>query len=109
VAKLVSLPKVPKADAVGRIYEIAQKETHRVLLLDHAHMRMLERDITHRQVFKVLRHGNPTDGPAWESTGEPGWKCVFRRITAGERIDVVAKLIERDGQAIVLVLTVFKG
>jgi len=94
---VVTLPTFTRNTAVKEIQRLAQEETERVHVLDHAHMRMIEREITLRQVLKVLRHGDLVTGPEWSTEGEEGWKCNFRRITAGESIEVVAKLIERDG------------
>jgi hypothetical protein len=105
---VLSLPQIPKKDAVKVIREIAFSNTERVYVLDHAHMRMLERNITLRQIFKVIRHGDVVDGPEWSTDEEKGWKCVFKRITAGDCIEVVVKLVEREGADSCLVVTAYR-
>lgn len=69
-------------------------------------MRMLEREISKAQVLRVLRHGDPGD-PQWDTESERGWKCKFTKITAGIRLHVVAKLVERKPEDVCLIVTTF--
>jgi len=78
-----------------------------VFLTEHAEMRMLERNITLRQVFNVLERGGLVDGVEWCNKIEPGWKCKIKAISAGEVISVVAKLVDRTPRQLVLVITTF--
>lgn len=105
--KVVSLPAVPKNGAAAEIQRIAREETENMFALPHAQNRMIERGILFRQVLNVLRDGDLVSGPIWDPDKEQGWRCRFRRITAGFRVDIVAKLVER-GDTCVLVVTAFK-
>lgn len=68
---------------------------------------MLERGVTRKQVFNVLKRGYLIGNIEWCTKDERGWKCKFRAISAGERISVVAKLVEREDGELVLVVTTF--
>jgi|SRR5690606_11602447 len=103
---LAIFPNVTKEHAVSEIQRIAQDDTGKIFILDHAHMRMIERGITTRQILKVLRHGEVIDGPTWVADKERGWKCEFKRISAGECLHVIAKLTER-GDNCCLIITVY--
>jgi len=104
--KIISLPRTCKKEVIQEIQRIAISETGKVYFLDHAVMRMVEREITSRHVFKVLRHGTVISGPEWSTNMETGWKCVFKRITAGKSIEVVVKLVDRNGNDC-LIITVY--
>lgn len=103
---IVRLPTTPRRDVESEIRRIAIEDSSRVQILDHALTRMRERSITLRQVFQVLRHGELVAPPEWVTKKERGWKCKFRRITAGEHVNVIAKLVEYD-DICVLVITVY--
>ena len=98
MGKLVSLP-TPKSDAVTEIQRIAREDDGHVYFTPHADERMIERDISRLQVTRTICNGHVADGPEWCTESEKGWKCRFRWISAGARINVVVKLIDRtDGQ-----------
>jgi len=78
---VISLPTIKKERVVEEIRRIAQEDTSNVFFINHALMRMKEREITNRQALKVLRHGDLVDGPEWSTKNERGWKCKFKRIT----------------------------
>lgn len=77
-------------------------------LMDHVEMRMLERGITRRQVFNVLRRGELIDGIEWCTKKESGWKCKINTLTAGVSVSVVPKLVSRPDGEVVLVITAFE-
>lgn len=104
--EVIKLPQIRKEDVIEKIREIAQEETGRVFFLDHAEMWMKEQEITRRQIFKVLRHGDLMKGPEWSTKHERGWKCEFRRITAGECVHIAVKLVEREDM-FCMIITVY--
>lgn len=104
-AKIISLP-FPKGKVIQEIQRIAVEESGKVFFLDHAEMRMVEREITTRHIFKVLRHADTISDPKWITKEERGWRCVFKRITAGKSVEAVVKLVERDGNCC-LIITVY--
>lgn len=101
------LHTIRKEDAIRAIKEIAANDTGRVFFTAHAETRMVERTVTRRQVLQVLRHGDVIQPPEWEVKQDRGWVCKLGRITAGSRLDVVAKIVEREPGALVLVITTF--
>ena len=96
-----------KVDAISKIQEMAELDTGSIFFLDHAEMRMIERGITRRQILNVLKRGEFFGEVEWCTKEERGWKCKFRDISAGERISVVAKLVERQNGELLLVVTTF--
>ena len=104
--KIVSLPTISKGDVEEEIRKIAKADSENVVLLDHAIDRMEQRDINSMQVFRVLRSGERVSDIEWDTEQERGWKCAFRKTTAGCSVTVVAKLVER-GESTCLVVTVF--
>lgn len=109
-SNILKLPAVMSSGAaVLKIQEIAQGDTASVIFSDHAHMRMRERGITQSQVLRVLRSGDPRGPAEWDTEVEGGWKCVFRRRAAGDKLNVVVKLLQRKDSHFNLVITTFEG
>jgi Domain of unknown function (DUF4258) len=106
MSNVVALPFVGRDKVEQWIRDLATHESEKVYILDHAVLRMEERDVTQRQVFTTLRLGDLCDAPEWDTKEEKGWKCKFSRTVAGEKITVVAKLIMRDSVSC-LVVTVW--
>ena len=102
----IKLPKFTKDGAVEEIRRIAKEDSSKVIVLDHAKIRMMEREITSRQIYNVLKNGEPKCAPEWDTEQEKGWKCRLSRVTAGTAVTVVAKLVERD-ENVCLIVTVF--
>lgn len=103
---VLSLPFCSANDVEGQIRKIAKESTIDIVKLDHAIDRMLEREITDRQILNVLKHGDRISDIVWNTDKEKGWKCTFRRITAGVSITVATKLVQRDDTTC-LIVTVF--
>lgn len=76
--------------------EIARASTERLIVLEHAHMRMLEREITLQQVVRTLKNGEIVSDIKWDTTEDKGWKCNFRHTSAGVKINAVAKLVKKE-------------
>lgn len=108
MAEAIKLPKVKSDQADAEIRRIAKMETHRFIPSDHAHMRMLERNITLRQIQRVVMNGDLTNGPIWCTEVERGWKCEYRYIVAGVRISASVKLIDRSEGMFDLIITAFE-
>lgn len=104
---VIALPIIKKEDSVAEIQRLAKQESEKIFFLDHAHLRMQERNILSRQVIKTLAYGQAINGPSWcTKHDERGWKCTFYRVVAGDPITVAAKLTERNGVCC-LVITAF--
>jgi len=106
MSEIIALPKVKKADVEAEIRNIAKNQSDQIEFLDHASLRMQEREFSPKQVLSVLRTGVMLGTPDWEIELERGWRCRFRRIHAGDQITVCVKLVERD-EAVCLIVTVF--
>ena len=104
--KVVALPFIRRELVEVEIRRIANNSTIDLVKLDHAIDRMNEREITDRQILNVLRSGERTSEITWDTERERGWRCVFRRITAGVNATVVAKLVKRN-KTTCLIVTVF--
>lgn len=102
----ISLPKFNKENARAEIARIAREDSGCVEILDHALDRMVQRDITMRQVMRTLIDGELLD-TVWNGENEKGWRCKLRYMTAGKVVVVVAKLVERESSTC-LVVTVWE-
>jgi len=107
VGTIDNLPRIKKCDVDVEIRRLAMGMSGRFYFTDHAEMRLLERDITKRQVFNVVRSGNLLTDPVWDTEKESGWKCRYSWITAGASVTVVVKLVERSNGHCDLVITAF--
>jgi len=107
MAKIAKLPIIKKCDADQEIRRLATGLSGRFYFTAHAEMRLLERDITKRQVFNVVRNGNLVGDPVWDIDKECGWKCRYNWITAGASVTAVVKLVERSDGHCDLVITTF--
>ena len=106
MSSVAKLPRIKKCDVDTEIRRLATGLSGRFFFTDHAESRLVERDITKRQVFNVVRSGGLIEGPAWDTEKESGWMCRYNWITAGASITVV-KLVERSDGHCDLVITAF--
>ena len=102
----IQLPRFTRETAESEIRRIAKEDTGNLILLDHALDRMEQREISLRQILNVLKNGEAVLPSSWDTEKEKGWKCKFRRVTAGTDVTVVAKLVERN-ESTCLIVTVF--
>lgn len=107
MGKIANLPTIKKCDVDAEIRHLATGVSGRFYFTEHAEMRMIERSITKRQVFNVVRSGTLLEDPIWDSDKESGWKCRYSWITAGVSVTAVVKLIERTDGHCDLVITAF--
>ena len=105
---VIQLPHFKAQDVRGEIRRIAKSETQNVEFLQHAIERMEQRGITSRQVLKVLQDGEQIEGADWCTDKERGWRCKLSCVTAGDKVTVIAKLVERENSAC-LVVTTWEG
>jgi hypothetical protein len=85
--------RLTPARAEALIRQIAQ-ESANVIFGDHTRARILEREITDIDMFRVLRTGGIVGAPEPAERGE--WKCkMVQRARGGREIGVVA-IILRD-------------
>lgn len=95
MSDIVCLP-MSKERVREEIRILATTMSGSIFLLDHAEMRMLEREINRRQVFNVLCLGDQIGQIEWDTVVQSGWKCKLNRMIAGDSITVVAKLIQGE-------------
>lgn len=113
MGKTSPIPLIRPDDAVDELREIAKSASERLFFSVHAEQRMIERDITRTQVRRAIHSGQLIGQPGWETdsiTGECGWKCKFRGISAGARVTVIAKLVvnrDKPNEPPAVVVTVF--
>ena len=100
----IELP-IPVDQVEAEIRRLAQEESQAVFVLPHAKERMAQRDISIRQIIRVLRNGDLIQAPQWDTEVEKGWRCVFAGISAGIKVTVVAKLVKRQNQVCLVVTT----
>ena len=106
--KVICLPFISKDKVREEIENIARNKSHNLDILDHAITRMTERDISMRQILNVLKNGEQLGSITWCTEEERGWRCKLSRVTAGSKVTVVAKLVERDATNC-LVITTWEG
>ena len=102
----ITFPTTKAVDVVTEVRRIARDNSEDMVLLDHALERMVQRNISSRQIINVLKNGEQVGTVTWCSKKELGWRCRLRRVTAGMEVTVIAKLVERDSKT-VLIVTVF--
>lgn len=107
MGKVANLPTIKKCDADAEIRRLATGVSGRFYFTAHAEMRLLERDITKRQIFNAVRDGDLIGDPVWDTDKESGWKCRYNWITAGAGVTAVVKLVERTDGHCDLVITAF--
>jgi hypothetical protein len=93
----------PERSVERTIRQLAEKSSQ-VYLLPHAKQRMRERHVTRPEVIECLKKGVLKEALHQEASGD--WVGKFSRLIAGQEIDVVAKLQERNENEFVLVITV---
>lgn len=67
-------------------------DSHNVIIGKHAKERMLEREITNMDVFRVLRSGTVDEGPSETESGELKVKMV-QRIRGSREVGVVTIIL----------------
>ncbi|QWT18761.1 DUF4258 domain-containing protein [Bacillus sp. NP157] len=66
----------------------------------HAEQRMVEREITLKQLLTCLRRGDLAESPRLDEHGN--WKLVVEAYTAGDHLASIVALDTRQPQAIVI-------
>ncbi|MCW7556503.1 DUF4258 domain-containing protein [Endozoicomonas gorgoniicola] len=107
-SKVVTLPFIKAGEVRQEIARIAKDESHNLDFLDHALLRMQEREVTTRQILNVLKNGEQIGDVTWCTDQEKGWRCRLSRVTAGVKITVVAKVVQRENTTC-LVITTWEG
>ena len=103
---VIGFPFIKKTEVEAEIRRIAKESTIDLVFLDHARDRMEYREITDRQALNVLRLGDRDSDIIWDTKQERGWKCTFKRVTAGIEVTVATKLVKREENTC-LIITVF--
>lgn len=105
---VIALPFISRDKVREEVKRIASEESQNLDFLDHAILRMNEREVTTRQVFNVLKNGEQIGDISWCTDNEKGWRCRLSRVTAGSKITVVAKVVQRK-DVTCLVVTAWEG
>lgn len=101
------MPK-PLKNVEATIRKVAQ-DSARVFMSNHVQEKMEERGISLTQVLKCLCYGVFVEGPVLDSFKQLGWKSTMQNLSAGTRVEVVSKLIEKDDGFIVVITTYERG
>lgn len=78
--------------------------SHEVVVTDHARERMLERDISQRQLLNVLRKGAAISSPKWDPS-KASYVATMSYVSAGAHLEAVCAI--RDNSVQVFVITAF--
>lgn len=112
--KPLPFPSMKKEEVRSIIADLANTDSSKVVLLDHAEDRMLEKGMSYKQVLQVLRLGKVHTRVEWDPhTSDKGrishgWLCVLKRHTAGRVVRVVCKLVDENGKTgPCLIITVY--
>lgn len=103
---ILRMPKFKATEVRDEIARLAREESIKVIVLQHAVERQDQRGVTMRQIHNVLKNGEQIGTVNWCTEKENGWRCKMSRVTAGAKVTVVAKLVERKDDTC-LVVTVW--
>jgi hypothetical protein len=93
------------AKAATRAIRDRAADSANVVLTDHAQERMIERDITAPEVFRILRDGTVHERPVLTEAGD--WKAAVEMwIPGGGDVAVVAVI--RKGSRLVVVTVMWR-
>ncbi len=67
---------------------------------DHAIEQMIDRDISMRQVWEVIKVGRVVKDPEWDDEHED-WVCKVRKRAAGRRVTVIIALEAKNKMTVV--------
>jgi len=96
--------KMNDADALSILHGCVANDS-RVFISPHAKERMLERNITLKQVLACIEKGRITESPYRDVRGD--WRCSIEHYTSGNAVTVaIAFKYNNSGERIVVV-TVF--
>ncbi len=89
-SKVIHLKTLSKVKAAEKLREIS-KYSHRVFFTDHARERMIEREITKRDIFRVLESGQIIEEPFWVDSYS-SWEMTVEGASSGHYIKVAVAL-----------------
>jgi hypothetical protein len=85
--------------AESRIRGIAETDSNRVIIGTHARGRMVERDFTDMELFRILRTGHVIEEPTLTEKRE--WKAKIIKKLRGQREAGVITIFTRDNSLFV--------
>ncbi len=88
------------ASSFARQVRLLAADSGNVIVLHHARLRMIERQITLPEIVEVLLGGRVTEPPALDLYGN--WKATMERTVGGRRIGVAVAVTDKA-----IVITVF--
>jgi len=101
----MGLPRTLTPDELVVLIRELLDQGGRIVVREHAYVRMEQRDISMRQVRHVLLRGEVIRGPTWSTY--QNWTFTMQADTAGQLVTVGAALdIDLMGQT-VIVITVY--
>lgn len=106
----VKFPRTQKRDVLAKIKSLVEENSSNAYFLDHAELRMQEREISRKRVINVVRRCAVADQLKWcTENNENGWRCRIQGFTGSSKLSVVVKLVERENSEFVLVITLFEA
>lgn len=104
----INFPKTQKRDAWPTIARLVNENSSNVYFLDHAELRMQEREISRKRVINVIKRCTTVEQLRWCNEGESGWRCKISGFSGSSKLSAVVKLVERENLEMILVITLFE-
>ena len=91
----------PRSEVQARVHELSKDLANIRFNHPHFQARLIERQLTMRQVLEALRKGLVIDGPTRDQWGDLGAK--LRRKVAGRRVQIVVAVKEKHLDAVTVI------
>ncbi len=102
---LLEFPTIRPEEVRREIARIAKEEAQKVVYLDHAIDRKIQREITDIQILRVLKSGHQIGKVTWCTEKEKGYRCKLEGVSAGVKVSVIAKLVTINERRCLVVST----
>lgn len=99
--KVVRFPSQMLAPQFEAVVHDRSRFSHEVVLTDHMRLRMMERDITFRQILNVLRKGAVVSKPVWRNDYR-AFEAKMAYVGAGTHIVVVCAIQEEKVEVVAI-------
>jgi hypothetical protein len=104
--ELIEFPNLEQAlasldELVKKANELAKNSENVWIDCPHVKQRMLQRNVTTRQIFDVLRNGKGLSGPTLDKYGD--WRIKLKRYSAGRVVQVVVVVKESQLEVVTVI------
>ena len=106
MSELIAFPKHEQClfsleELIEKTHELAKISSNVWIDCPHVKERMLERKVTMRQIFDVLRCGKGISGPTLDKHGD--WRIKLKRYSAGRKVQVVVVIRQQHIEIITVI------